>query len=258
VGRRGSRFRRPEFGRELRKQKAEIAVVVDDADTFGRRLDGLIDDARNSLGKVFLILGMRSARVDHVIRDWRPDSKQTFEVNVPLLEDGDIERLIEVLDKDNKLGVLKPLAHEERVERIRGEFGRELLVAMIEATTDERFEVKVAEEYDALPPEQRLMYAIVAIATDLRHFLHRDEILMAAGDVSNTGLYALDRLAARHLLTLDQGRYRVRHRRIAELVVSRLRRQVTMIEPYRGLLRSMATRYDPSQGRSRETRLRSR
>jgi hypothetical protein len=105
-----------------------------------------------------------------------------------------------VLEAHNKLGVLAPLTPDERVERVRRECGRELLVAMYEATTGDRFELKVAEEFGQLEAEQRLIYAIVAIATDLRVHLLRDEILMASGDLSNTSLYALDRLAARRLV----------------------------------------------------------
>src|SRR5205814_521233 len=107
----------------------------------------------------------------------------------------------------------------------------------------ERFEHKIAEEYGQLQAEQRMVYAIAAIATDLRTHLMRDEVLMATGDLSNTGLFALDRLCARRLLLDEGGRYTVRHRRIAELVVSRLRNSAEMFEPYRGLLRTMATRY---------------
>lgn len=113
----------------------------------------------------------------------------------------------------------------------------------------------MAEKYTGLAAEQRLIYAIVAIATDLRHYLQKDEILMAAGDLSNTALYALERLVARRLLDAPFGRHRLRHRRIAELVAARLRGGAELFEPYRGLLRAMATRYNPNHFRSRETRL---
>jgi hypothetical protein len=39
---------------------------------------------------------------------------------------------------------------------------------MIETTSGERFEVKAGQEYDELEPEQRLIYGLVAIASELR------------------------------------------------------------------------------------------
>ena len=244
-----------DLGKHLRRVEDDLVVVIDDADTFGRRLDGLLADADAAAGNILLVLGLRSSRVDQVLPDWRPDGKRSVEITVPLLEDSDSERLIAALDRDDELGVLKPLSESDRIERVRGEYGRELLVAMMAATSGERFETKVAEEYTGLAPEQRLIYAIVAIATDLRHHLRKDEILMAAGDLSDTALDALERLVARRLLDAPTGRHRVRHRRIAELVAARLRGGSELFAPYRGLLRAMATRYSPAQFRSRETRL---
>jgi SIR2-like domain len=243
-----------DLGRWLRSNDSDVVVLIDDADALGRGLDNLLADARASLGRVLIVLGMRAVAVDRALKDWRPTASE-IEIDVPLLEDQDIVSLLGVLEKDNKLGVLGPLTPDERIERVRKECGRELLVAMFEATTGERFELKVAEEFSQLEAEQRLIYALVAIATDLRAPLLRDEILMASGDLSNTSLYALDRLAARRLIVQDRGRYTLRHRRIAELVVARLRNSVEMLAPYRGLLRAMATRYRSHGTRSREMRL---
>jgi hypothetical protein len=243
------------LGRWLREFKEGLVLVIDDADTFGRSLPLLVEDAKASLGDVLLVLGLRSSRLDGVLPGWAPNDEDRVEIVVPPLGDNDIERLLDVLESNNRLGVLKPLPYLERVSRIRHECGRELLVAMYEATSGERFEYKVAEEFDKLEAEQRIIYAITAIASDLRSYLLRDELLMASGDISNTALYAVDRLAARRLLLEDNARYTLRHRRIAELVVARLRNSAEMLTPYRGLLRTMATKHGPRRPRSRERRL---
>jgi hypothetical protein len=244
-----------DLGRWLRGLNDDIVLVIDDADTFGHGLSDLVADAQASRSQVLLVLGMRALQADRVLHDWQANGKDQVEVNVPQLADDDIVLLLEALEKDNKLGVLKPLKHNERVERIRRECGRELLVAMFEATTGERFEAKLADEFSELEPEQRLIYAIIAIATDLRAYLLRDEILMASGDLSNTCLNALDRLAAGGLIVSEQRGYKLRHRRIAELIVARLRNSAEMLSPYRGLLRAMSVRYCTRRQRSRERRL---
>jgi len=190
-----------------------------------------------------------------MMRGWKADNKLRREVTVPLLEDVDIGRLIETLDRHNQLGALKRLSSDMRVERIRQECGRELLVAMIEATSGERFETKAYDEFLDLVEEQRLVYAIVALASELRYALGRDEILMASADISNTGLYALERLVANRLVIQRGDGYMVRHRRIAEIVVKGMRGEAIVLAPYQGLVRAIAARHQPGRTRGREAKL---
>lgn len=100
-----------------------------------------------------------------------------------------------------------------------------------------------------------MIYAIVCIATTLRFSLTRDEILTAAGDVSNTGLYALERLAARRVISQATNMYLARHRVIAEVIVDSLRASGQLLQPYLGLARAIAARQDASRPKSRESKL---
>jgi hypothetical protein len=243
------------LGRWLRNTDKDLVLFIDDADTRGRTLNDLLADARASLVKILIVLGMRAVRIDKTLREWRPNEQGEIEIVVPLLQDEDIVLLLCALEQDNKLGVLTRLTQEERESRFREGCGRELLVAMFEATTGERFEAKIAGEYGELEGEQKLIYAIAAIATDMRAYLLKDEILMASGDLSNTSLFALDRLAARGLLASERNRYRLRHRRIAEVVMGRLRQSSELLAPYQGLLGAMASRYQGHERASRESRL---
>ncbi len=243
------------LGRWLRNYEKDIVVIIDDADTRGRALNDLLADSRASLGNILVVLGMRAVRIDKTLRDWQSNNDDQREFVVPLLQDDDIVLLLRALEQDNKLGILTSLSQEEREERVRKECGRELLVAMFDATTGDRFEAKIADEYGSLEGEQKLIYAIVALATDMRAYLLKDEILMASGDLSNTSLYALDRLAARGLLTSERNRYRLRHRRIAEIVMGRLRQSSELLAPYQGLIGAMASRYQGHARSDRESRL---
>lgn len=244
-----------QLSRYLRKHDDDIVLFIDDADTFGRSLREFVKDIKSVLPHVTLVVGMRGSKVDRFLEQ-DPENPIYEELQVPLLEDTDIELLLAALDADNKLGALKGLKHAQRVDRIKKECGRELLVAMIEATSGVRFELKVAEEFNDLPPEQRLIYAAVSISSELRFGLTRDEVLIASGDVSNTGLFALDRLVARRLL-ISEGDHdiRIRHRRLAEVIVTRLRNSGEMRAPYFGLARAMAMRAQPGDRKSRSARL---
>jgi hypothetical protein len=244
-----------QLARELRKLDEDITLFIDDADTFGRPVRDFVRDVNSDLPHVTAVLGMRGSKLDRLLEQNISDPFYK-EVQVPLLEDHDIDALLAVLESDNKLGALKQLNKTQRVDRVKRECGRELLVAMIEATSGVRFELKIAEEFDDLAPEQRLIYAAASIATDLRFFLTRDELLIASGDVSNTGLFALDRLLARRLLvSKGAGQIRIRHRRLAEMVVTRMRKTGEMRSPYFGLAQAMAMRAQPGDRNSRPARI---
>lgn len=244
-----------ELSRALRRLNRDVVLFIDDADTFGASVAELAEDVVTTLSDSLLVLGLRSSRADAVLPGWKADGKHRHEISVPLLEDSDIARLVETLQRNNQLGALKRLSAVEQLAQIRERCGRELLVAMIEATSGERFETKPYNEFLDLPAEQQLIYAVIALASELRFSLMRDEILMAAGDISNTALHALERLVANRLVITQHGGYTLRHRRIAELVVAGLRGDAVALAPYEGLVRAMAARLVPGRWKGRESKL---
>ena len=177
-----------------------------------------------------------------------------MEVEVPGLEDSDVDRLIESLDRDNKLGQLKGLSLDGQRKIMIRESGRQLLVAMIKATSGEDLQKKAVEELRALKQPRWDLYAITAIATALRHRLHRDELLAAAGHLNNEGAYALDLLAERRLISIQDGMYELRHRLIAELVVADLRTSGANFSGYKGLATVLAAKHKPGDRTSRTGR----
>ncbi len=245
-----------ELSKFFKHHNEPLIVCADDADTFGSSgLSDLVHDVVDEYTHVLLILGLRAARLDQLLPAWRPDAARKLEITVPVLEDVDIDRLLGSLSRHNKLGALKPLDPVERVERLRHTCGRQLIVAMYEATHNDNFEHKLTQENASLPAEQRLIYAITCLASSLRFALTRDEILAAASDVSNTGLFALNRLAARGILTQKTNTYKARHRVIAELITDNLRNSGQLLPAYLGLTRTMAARYDPAKRKAREGKL---
>jgi hypothetical protein len=244
-----------ELSNYLKTHETPLVVCIDDADTFGRSLRDLVRDVVTTYTHVTLIIALRASRIDQILPDWRPDGISTLELTVPELEDVDIDALLGALSRNSKLGALKSLSPAERVKELRHGCGRQLIVAMYEATHGDRFEHKLSEELGSLPAEQQLMYAITSLASSLRFPLTRDEILTSSGDVSNTGLFALNRLASRAILAQKTNTYGARHRVIAELITDVLRNNGQLLAPYRGLTRTMAARYDVSLRKTRETKL---
>lgn len=163
---------------------------------------------------------------------------------MPPLTDDDIDALIETLDRHNKLGVLKGKSHQERVKAFRDEAGRELLVAMIQATSGQRFKDRVYEEYSDLKGLQRTLYGVVCLVNSQRYTLDREELLLATGDATNETLDALEKLVQRHLVVRDDvhSGYRARHRVIADEVVNQMRRNLDVGPALEGVCFAFSTR----------------
>ena len=142
---------------------------------------------------------------------------------MPNLTDADIDGLIRVLDEHNRLGYLKDKPLENQREQFRKQAGRQLLVAMIQATSNRRFEEKALEELTDLTPESARVYALIAVSHSFRFGLRRDEILVAAKNLSNDTLNVVDQLVRRRIVRYrPSGFIWARHRVIADILHDKL------------------------------------
>ncbi len=149
---------------------------------------------------------------------------------IPLLGDQDIHLLIDALTRGHRLGRLAGLSRRQQVQAFERRAGRQLLVAMIEATSDQRFEDKVSNECRELHADLEPAYAIVALATSLHYGLRRDDLLAALSEVTTSGLEIVDRLHRQHLiLKTSANTIAARHPVIAREVVTYYRRSGQLV-----------------------------
>ena len=202
-----------------RKQAKPYTLAIDDADIYGSQLSPLLREIMSSAIPAVLMVAVRSGRVDRVINDRAFAADTLHETTVPLLADDDIGRLIDVLLKENRPGRLRGKTRAEQIALFREQAGRELIVAMIQATSGVKFSEKVVEEYLELTTEASRIYGLVAVSTAFRFGLTSQDILIALADETNASLNALEMLIARKLLRrASDGSVFVRHRVIAEVV----------------------------------------
>jgi hypothetical protein len=234
----------PRLRRAIRESGADV-VVIDDADSFGSQTGPLIAELLEDNEGLFVVAGLRASRYEALEIEHHLQHQTFVQLTVPLLEDTDIELLLDSLTRAHRLGVLRGKTRAEQRESFRGAAGRELIVAMIEATTGERFDEKINRECRDLGRETGLIYAVAALATSLRADLSRQEIVLASGDSTNEGLNRLQGLVNQHLLVATRaGRLRIRHRIIAEKALEYFRSQHQLAEPIRGLMFAFAVGID--------------
>jgi len=213
-----------EVRRSMERRGHPEILIIDDADGYGPEVASLAREIASGPEEPLIILGTRSTRAERIVDPLRQMGVPIQEEAMPHLTDADIGGLIDVLDRENRLGRLKGLPRRDQERAFREQFGRQLLVAMLQATSGRPFEERIVNEMAELRPDEREVYGLISIATALRHFLTMDEVLLAVGDASNATLNTVESLARRLLIVPRAGGagFGTRHRVIAEVIFNQM------------------------------------
>ncbi len=200
-----------------------LYVFVDDAADCVDQLRRIYEMAQRRGIPLTLILAERSSEwhyssassLDHLVSD---------EYVVPYLSDTEISDLIERLTKHGALGTLSGISRGQQEDALRKRAGRQLLVALHEATLGKPFEEIVHDEYNALlPAAAQRMYLTVC-------FLNWLGTPVRAGLVSRIHGITFEAFEKNffkpleHVVSAKLGfrgydyEYSARHRHVAELV----------------------------------------
>lgn len=240
----------------LRKRLNEfdgpLMVAIDDADTFGYQLAVILRDFVPSRERLLVAFAARSGKADHLLQPLAAvKDVHVMETVVPTLTDADVDGLIAVLDRHSRLGILKGASDSARKRAFAEKAGRQLLVAMIEATSGERFEEKAVHELNELEGLQQFLYAAISVVTTQRHYLTKDEAILACAGLPGDSVDALAKLVARHLVVANPPTYqhRARHRVIAEVVAEQLRKQGQLPPVLKGIVNAIASKVEMGSDR---------
>jgi len=224
-------------------------VIIDDAGRYGSQLVPTLHDVVSSDDVRMVILGVRSYH-----EGWMgtPGARKLAveRQHIGRLTDGDIDRLLGALEREKRLGELRGFDQTRRRTAFRERADRQILVALLEATSGERFEDKVIGEWQSQEPVEQYVYALLALATANGYYVLREEVLLACSGGTRE-LDALQKLHRSHLLAQDDAqRYRVRHRVIAETLLEELSERGTQLERLViGLCRALAMRTSVGESR---------
>lgn len=240
--------------RYYRAQGRPSVLVIDDAGRYGSQLVPMLLDLVKHDAIRVVVLGLRSYH-EHQLSAPGGESLKLRKHQIGRLTDVDIDRLLEALEREKRLGELRGKSRDARRAAFRERADRQILVAMIEATSGVRFEDRIVAEWQAQEPVARYVYALCALATAQGYPLLQEEVLLAC-DGGTRELDAIKRLLGAKLLTEDADRrYRVRHRLIAEKLVEELAERGSQLEKLVvGLCRALAIQTSPEEPRSSRRR----
>jgi len=234
----------------MRAGDAPSVLCIDDADMYGSELSSMVRELCLRPPHPLIIVAVRSGRIDLVLHEKLIQEIPFREFAMPPLADNDIDALIDVLALENRLGILLGKSRDEQRAAFRDQAGRQLLVAMIQATSGRRFEEKAVDELTELGADGRV-YGIIAVASAYRFGLQRNEILLGLGESTNAVLNTVDMLIRRHIVRVGHdGSIWARHRVIAEVIRDELQKSGAIKELLQGLAHVGATQVNPNLSRS--------
>ncbi len=142
--------------------KERIYVLIDNISSVKLELIALFEKIRKNKLPITIIGCER-------INIWNTECKElnpflNEDYHVKYLTDKEINELIILLDKHKSLGVLEYKSADERIAALREKAGRELLVALYEATSSKPFEEIIYDEYVKISnPIAQSLYLTVAV-----------------------------------------------------------------------------------------------
>lgn len=206
--------------------RERVYLFVDDAGDRVREISALLSKIGPEGKMLTIVIAERTAEWNIVGSPLATAVTATHELSY--LRENEIDGLLALLEKHDSLGTLKGLSVEERKRSLSEIAGRQLLVALHEATLGKRFEEIVEEEYNRISPyeAQRVYLTICA--------LNRLGVPVRAGIISR--IHGIDFSEFRSKLfapledivqtewdpVIRDFMYRARHPHIAEIVFSRI------------------------------------
>ncbi|QQG97932.1 hypothetical protein HBE99_14695 [Mycobacteroides chelonae] len=233
-----------QMANDIAKRKPDY-VFVDNLERFSESAAALINRLTARLEDTLVVAGMRTRRMNGLsLSIALPDAEY---VRAPQLSDSDAISLIKQLEAGNRLGALQAMNTESRIKRITHNSDRQLLVALIEATSGRKFHEKIADECSSLNGIELAAYGVVCCAQAAdNQYLTRDDILLAIDKANNVGVAAISHLVDGRTLVDSAGQLRTRHYIIAESAVRYFRDQGSLRLWMEHLIFLFALRYDPT------------
>ncbi|MCK4815178.1 SIR2 family protein, partial [bacterium] len=202
--------------------KERIYLFVEDAPNRIRELE-LLTNAIGKHGKYLTVIS--SARIN----EWNMtcenlSSYVTDEYELKYLSHKDINSLLKLLEKHGALGNLSQLNMEDRRKAFVERAGRQLLVALHEATLGKSFEEIITDEYNNIKPTQaQNIYLTICV-------LNRFDVAIRAGLISRIHGVTFEEFSKNFFLPLERivqsvynpiigdYLYRTRHAHISEMI----------------------------------------
>lgn len=235
-----------------RLSKERIFIFIDPVTDFSEIIEDIVSKARKEKIPLTIIGGERHNEWN--ISCTHLDAYVTGSYDVPYLNEKEIEELITLLEKNKSLGYLAGKSLDEQKNELSKRAGRQLLVALHEATMGRPFSDIVFDEYNSISSKRaQSLYLTVCV-------FNRLNVPVRAGLVSRIHGIPFSEFEERLFKPLEyivfakfnnilrDFEYRTRHSHIAEMVFERALTDVQdRFDEYIRILNSVDVDYSADQ-----------
>lgn len=237
----------------------KVIIFFDNSKNILTQLPNLINSLNTQLkNPPIIVLGLRTNFSDNLHYCLDGETSNNFVYPIPNLDDTEIKFLIEKLDKNNLLGILKGKSSFDREREFKYKAKRQILIAMKEATTGRSFGEIIESEFTSISPyEAQIICVCIALNTELG-FTNSKQDLVGFSKVSHIE-------ALNYLETVLQGtitwvgynneRFMLRHKILADYIIQKCASTEILKEAYIRVLSILAPELKKSQGPSRKFNL---
>ena len=159
-----------------KKANERLFLFVDRCSLYDEQLLNILDKAKQDNFPITIVSTERQNTWNGI--DAKLKNSVTNSYDVLYLNSQEIDRLLILLKKHDSLGYLKNSTHGEQKIALQEKLGRQLLVALHEATMGKPFQEIIINEYNSITsPQAKSLYLTISI-------LHRLNILVRAGVIA--------------------------------------------------------------------------
>jgi len=232
----------------------------------------LFDNAKNVIAQIptlissiishiknppIIVLAIRSNYSDKLNYYLDPEIINIHNYNLPDLNDIEINNLISKLDQYNLLGVLKGKSPNERFNTFKIKAHRQILIAMIEATSGKSFDEIIKDEFNSLDPEEaKILCVCIALNTELGYTNSKQDLVGFSKVSHIETLNYLETVLKGTIIWVGAGeRFMLRHKVLADHIIKNCVSLEMLKEGYVRVLSILAPELKRATGPSKKFNL---
>jgi energy-coupling factor transporter ATP-binding protein EcfA2 len=242
----------------LNNFEEKVVLLFDNSKNILSMLPNLITEFNNQLkSPPIIVLSIRSNFYNRLEQYISPEISNRIDYKIPDLNDQEIKALIDKLDSNNLLGVLKGESSQERFKQFKYRAHRQILIAMKEATNGQSFNDIIKDEFSMIEPfEAKILTLCISLNTELG-FTNSKQDLVGFSKVSHIeALNYLESVLQGTIIWVGSGRkFMLRHKILADYIIRFCAELELLKEAYIRVLSVLAPELKRNHGNNRKFNL---
>lgn len=235
----------------------KVVLVFDNVKNVIGLLPRLIKDLSVLKYQPILIVASRPNVIDNITSKLEPVSA-FLKYHIPHLSDNEIEALISKLDTENYLGKLKGMSPEQRFHAFKNVAKKQILVALREATSGEKYDDIIKSEFDDInDSEAKALCVCIALNTELGFTNSKQDIVGFSNSIPAEALHHLQQTLRGTITWVGpkSDKLMLRHRTLADFIIKSCVGVNLLKDAYIRVLSVLAPELKSAESRSRKFNL---